>query len=236
MLNYWNNSPSFLFLTDHNGEADAFPSASAHSQAQTPRFVLKTPPNRCTKQFPQRYPGFSLRFLLSLGVDRIARQSNSTNSTTSPIEPRRWEDSFCLALSRWSTRVVGKERDCTFSRGGLANKTSSYPQTLEITSAHMPELQQKNPHRFQNGNKRKLVKPMSKTLTVRLEARLSEPCITTYRCSEQTPSGLHSRLLWIVVRRRGRQMLNRPNLTPRLLPAGRIQRYHGSVKAKDRRP
>ena len=27
LLNYWNNFPGFLFLTDQNGEADAFPSA-----------------------------------------------------------------------------------------------------------------------------------------------------------------------------------------------------------------
>ena len=51
-MNFWNNCLSIFFLTDWNGEADAFPSASAHSQALTPRFVLKTSPNRCTKQFP----------------------------------------------------------------------------------------------------------------------------------------------------------------------------------------
>ena len=66
LLNYWNKSPSFLFLTDQNGETDAFPSASPNPQAQTPRFVLKTRPNRCTKQFPQSYPGFSLRLFLPL--------------------------------------------------------------------------------------------------------------------------------------------------------------------------
>ena len=27
LLNYWNNFPRFLFLTDWNGDADAFPSA-----------------------------------------------------------------------------------------------------------------------------------------------------------------------------------------------------------------
>lgn len=86
LLNYWNKSPSFSFLTDQNGETDAFPSASANWQAQTPRFVLKTRPNRGTKQFPQSNPGHSLRFSLSLGVDRMARQSNSTNSITSPID------------------------------------------------------------------------------------------------------------------------------------------------------
>ena len=42
----------FLIPDRLNGEADAFPSASAPSQALTPRFVLKTRPNRCTKQFP----------------------------------------------------------------------------------------------------------------------------------------------------------------------------------------
>ena len=52
LLNYWNNFPGFLFPTNQNGDADAFPSDSAHSQALTPRFVLKTRPNRCTKQFP----------------------------------------------------------------------------------------------------------------------------------------------------------------------------------------
>ena len=74
LLNYWNKSPSFLFLTDQNGETDAFPSASANSQTQTPRFVLKTRPNRCTKQFPQSYPGFSLRFS-SLSRRRHNRQT-----------------------------------------------------------------------------------------------------------------------------------------------------------------
>ena len=66
LLNYWNNSPSFLFLTNQNGEADAFPSASAHSQAQTRRFVLKMRPSGCNKQFLQRYPGLFLRFVLPL--------------------------------------------------------------------------------------------------------------------------------------------------------------------------
>ena len=63
---YWNNFPGFLFLTDQKGEVDAFPSASAHSQALTLRFVLKTRPNRCTKQFPHSILDFpSVFFSLS---------------------------------------------------------------------------------------------------------------------------------------------------------------------------
>ena len=87
LLNYWNNFPSFLFLTDQNGDADAFPSASTHSQALTPRSLLKTRPNRCTKQFSYCIVDFPYVFPPSLGVDRMARKSNSTNSTTSPIDP-----------------------------------------------------------------------------------------------------------------------------------------------------
>ena len=73
LLNYWNKSPSLLFLTDRNGETDAFPSASANSQAQTPRLVLKTGLNHCTRQLPQSYPGFFLRFS-SLSRRRQNRQ------------------------------------------------------------------------------------------------------------------------------------------------------------------
>ena len=78
LLNYWNNSPSFFFVTDQNGEADAFPSASAQSQAQTQaqtrRFVLKMRPNGCTEQFPQRYPGLFSDFS-SLSRRRQNRQT-----------------------------------------------------------------------------------------------------------------------------------------------------------------
>ena len=44
----------------------------------------------------------------------------------------------------------------------------------------MPDWRQKNPLRFQNGNKRIFDDLMSGTLTVQLEAKLFEPCITTY--------------------------------------------------------
>ena len=74
LLNYWNNFPSFLFLTDQSGEADAFPSASAHSQVLTPRFVLKTCPNRCTKQFPDGILDFPSVFS-SLSRRRQNRQT-----------------------------------------------------------------------------------------------------------------------------------------------------------------
>lgn len=44
--------PRYLFPTDQKGEADGFPSTSAHSQAAAPWFVHKTRLNRCTKQLP----------------------------------------------------------------------------------------------------------------------------------------------------------------------------------------
>ena len=72
----------FLIPDRLNGEADAFPGASAHSRALTPPFR----PNRCTKQFPHSILDCPSDFCPTLAVDRIARQSNSTNSTTSPIE------------------------------------------------------------------------------------------------------------------------------------------------------
>ena len=51
-------------------------------------------PNRCTKHFPHGFRGFSLCFFSLLGVDRVARQSNSTNSTTSPIDPLTEEQGY----------------------------------------------------------------------------------------------------------------------------------------------
>ena len=73
----------FLIPDRLNGEADAFPGASAHSRALTPPFR----PNRCTKQFPHSILDCPSDFCPTLAVDRIARQSNSTISTTSPIDP-----------------------------------------------------------------------------------------------------------------------------------------------------
>ena len=75
----------FLIPDRLNGEADAFPGASAHSRALTPPFR----PNRCTKQFPHSILDCPSDFCPTLAVDRIARQSNSTISTTSPIDPGR---------------------------------------------------------------------------------------------------------------------------------------------------
>ena len=98
LLNYWNNCLRFPFLTDWNGVADAFPSASANSQTLASRFVLKTRPSRCTKQIPHRIL-FSLPVFTSLHkrrrplIDRICPSPKSAPpaarspfSTTSSIE------------------------------------------------------------------------------------------------------------------------------------------------------
>ena len=83
MLNYWNNFSNILFLTDQNGEADAVPSTSAHSQALTPPFVLKMRPNRSTKRFSRGTldfpPVFSSLFRLRQNRQIIVIPLNRTS-------------------------------------------------------------------------------------------------------------------------------------------------------------
>ena len=64
------------------------------AQRLVAEFILKTRPNRCTKQFPHGILDFPSVFPPPLGVDRIARQNNSTNSTTSPFGPSFHQSTF----------------------------------------------------------------------------------------------------------------------------------------------
>ena len=54
----------------------------------------------------------------SLGVGRIARQSNSTNSTTSPIEPRNQVEPAYARSDLFERRRVLMEQWAEFLAGG----------------------------------------------------------------------------------------------------------------------